>query len=60
MSRYYYQNGRLEASLNDDSEVTQSINILKDKDRYNKILTTVVKAEKPIYNLDTSEKLEEK
>ena len=51
-SRYYFQNGRLEASLRDDPELTQAISVLNDSDKYKKILTTIVKAEKPMYNPD--------
>lgn len=38
MSRYYYQKGRIMASLNFDNEVKKAIEILKDQDRYNKLL----------------------
>ena len=51
-SRYYFQNGRLEASLKDDKELTEAFAVLADTDRYNKILTTIVKSEKPFYNPD--------
>ena len=51
-SRYYFQNGRLEASLRDDPELTQAISVLNDPDKYKKVLTTIVKAEKPMYNPD--------
>ena len=51
-SRYYFQNGRLEASLRDDPELTQAISVLNDSDKYKKVLTTIVKAEKPMYNPD--------
>lgn len=46
-SRYYFQNGRLEASFKDDKELKESISLLNDENRYKKILTTVVKADKP-------------
>ncbi|MDR1847123.1 MAG: S41 family peptidase [Bacteroidales bacterium] len=36
--RYYNQKGRIEALLPYDDEVKQAINLLQDKDRYNKIL----------------------
>lgn len=49
-SRYYFQNGRLEASIKDDPELKEAINTLADPDNYKKILTTIVKAEKPLYN----------
>jgi carboxyl-terminal processing protease len=48
-SRYYFQNGRLEASLKDDKEIEQAIAVLTDADRYKKILTTITKADKPLY-----------
>ncbi|MGZ4054246.1 MAG: S41 family peptidase [Bacteroidia bacterium] len=51
-SRYYFQNGRLEASLKDDKELTEAFAVLADPERYNKILTTIVKSEKPFYNPD--------
>jgi carboxyl-terminal processing protease len=51
-SRYYFQNGRLEASLRDDPELTQAIALLNDSEKYKKVLTTIVKAEKPMFNPD--------
>lgn len=39
-SRYYFQNGRLEASLKDDLELTEAFALLNDTEKYNKILTT--------------------
>ena len=50
-SRYYFQNGRLEASFKDDKELKESISLLNDDNRYKKILTTVIKADKP-FNSD--------
>jgi carboxyl-terminal processing protease len=50
-SRYYFQNGRLEASFKDDKELKESIALLNDENRYKKILTTIVKADKP-FNAD--------
>lgn len=47
-SRYYFQNGRLEASFKDDKELKESIALLNDAPRYKKILTTIVKADKPL------------
>ena len=38
MSRYYYQKGRLKAGLNFDIELDKAIEILQNKERYNKIL----------------------
>jgi carboxyl-terminal processing protease len=49
-SRYYFQNGRLDASLKDDIEVKEALAVLNDAERYKKILTTIVKSEKPFYN----------
>ncbi len=49
-SRYYFQNGRLEASLKDDTELKEAIAVLNDSEKYKKILTTINKAEKPFYN----------
>lgn len=51
-SRYYFQNGRLEASLKDDPELKEALLVLNDNGKYTKILTTIVKAEKPIYNVN--------
>jgi carboxyl-terminal processing protease len=50
-SRYYFQNGRLEASFKDDKEIKEGIALLNDGDRYKKILTTIVKSDKP-FNTD--------
>lgn len=49
-SRYYFQTGRLEASLKDDEEIKQALAVLNDADRYKKILTTISKAEKPFHD----------
>lgn len=49
-SRYYFQRGRLESSMKDDPELKEAMAVLSDSDRYKKILTTIVKAEKPIYD----------
>jgi carboxyl-terminal processing protease len=38
MSRYYYQKGRLKAGLNFDIELDKAIEILQNKEQYNKIL----------------------
>lgn len=51
-SRYYFQNGRLEASLKDDADLKEALSLLSDSNRYNKILTTIVKAEKPLNKSD--------
>jgi carboxyl-terminal processing protease len=53
-SRYYFQNGRLESSLKDDNELKEAVAILNDQDRYKKILTTIVKSEKPMHDADKS------
>lgn len=57
-SRYYYQNGRLEVSIKDDIELNEAINVLKDKERYNELITTIVKAEKPFHDSDASKEKE--
>lgn len=49
-SRYFFQKGRLEASLNDDAEVKEAIKVLNDPARYKTILTTVGKAERPFFD----------
>ncbi len=51
-SRYYFQNGRLESSLKDDVDLKEALSILNENERYQKILTTIVKSEKPFYNAD--------
>ena len=51
-SRYYFQNGRLEASMKDDDELKEALAVLNDNARYTKILTTIGKADKPFYNPD--------
>lgn len=57
-SRYYFQNGRLEASMKDDDELKEAIAILNDNARYKQILTTIVKATKPFYE-DNKQRLDE-
>ncbi len=37
--RYYYAAGRLQGSLQDDPEVKEAVKVLKDRGRYNKILS---------------------
>lgn len=49
-SRYYYQKGRLQASLNGDKEVAEALTALNDNKKYNSILTTVVKATRPFHS----------
>ncbi len=39
-SRYYFQDGRLEASLKDDKEIAEALALLNDTEKYTKILTT--------------------
>ncbi len=51
-SRYYFQNGRLESSLKDDLEMKEAIAVLNDDAKYKNVLTTIVKAEKPLHDLD--------
>ncbi len=51
-SRYYFQNGRTEASLKDDLELKEALILLKDTERYKKILTSIVKTEKPFYKAE--------
>ncbi|MDR0971255.1 MAG: S41 family peptidase [Bacteroidales bacterium] len=36
--RYYYQKGRIKAMLNQDDEVKKAVEVLLDKEKYNKIL----------------------
>lgn len=57
-SRYYFQNGRMEASMKDDDELKEAIAVLSDNARYNKILTTIVKPTKPFYE-DNKQRLDE-
>ncbi len=52
VSRYYFQNGRLEASLKDDLDLKEAVSLLNNSERYNTILTTIVKSEKSLYNPD--------
>lgn len=51
-SRYYFQNGRMDAALKDDIDLKEALTVLNDSERYKKILTTVVKSEKPFYSAD--------
>ena len=52
VSRYYFQNGRLESSFKDDNELKEALAVLNDVNRYKNILTTIVKSEKPMHNVD--------
>ena len=38
VTRYYYQNGRIEASLKHDDEVNKAVEILQDQEVYDAIL----------------------
>jgi carboxyl-terminal processing protease len=38
VTRYYYQNGKVQQTLDDDNEVKEAISILLDSNRYKKIL----------------------
>ncbi|MBN3521773.1 S41 family peptidase [Algoriphagus lutimaris] len=43
VSRYYFQEGMIEASLNDDPAVTEAVNFLSIPDKYQQTLTASVK-----------------
>ncbi|MEI6814980.1 MAG: S41 family peptidase [Bacteroidota bacterium] len=43
VSRYYYQNGRIEATLHSDPEIKRAIEILKDSNLYSSILAGTYK-----------------
>ncbi len=47
VSRYYYQSGRLEASLKYDQEVQEALKIFAEGNKYKAILTTIQKPTKP-------------
>lgn len=55
-SRYYYEAGRVAASLKDDPDLKQATEILLDTKRWNDILTTVVIKEKPKQRADLEKK----
>jgi carboxyl-terminal processing protease len=44
VSRYYYQNGRIEATLNGDPEIKRAIEVLNDENLYNSILAGTYKS----------------
>ena len=44
VSRYYYQNGRIEATLNADPEIKRAIEVLNDANLYNSILAGTYKS----------------
>lgn len=57
-SRYYYESGRVAASLKDDPDLKQAIDILKDPKGWKSILTTIVVKEKPKQKADLEHKEE--
>jgi carboxyl-terminal processing protease len=46
-SRYYYQKGRIMATLKDDPEILSAIDVLTSGSKYKEILTSLSKKEKP-------------
>jgi len=40
VNRYYFQKGRIEASLSDDPEIAKAISIFNDPSQYKAILTS--------------------
>lgn len=55
-SRYYYQAGRVAASLKDDPDLKQAISIVTDTKNWRTILTTVVQKDKPKQRADMEHK----
>jgi carboxyl-terminal processing protease len=51
VSRYYFQKGRIEFSLNSDPEVLQAIALVNDKSKYKAVLSLIEKPNKP-FNLN--------
>ena len=49
-SRYKFQKGRLESSLQTDNEVKEAVKVLNDTQKYNDILTTVNKPTHPFHS----------
>jgi carboxyl-terminal processing protease len=48
-SRYYYQKGRIESSVNDDTEIKSALKVLDDAPKYASILDgTYIKADKQL------------
>ena len=47
VSRYYFQKGRIQYSLNSDPEVLQAANLLNNVNQYKGTLTYIAKANKP-------------
>ena len=41
VSRYYYQKGRIQSSLNYDKDILQAISILNDSTKYKQILSYI-------------------
>jgi carboxyl-terminal processing protease len=46
-SRYYFQKGRIMASLKDDPEIVEALHLFETSNRYKEILTSLAKKEKP-------------
>ncbi len=57
-SRYYYEAGRVAASLKDDPDLKQATDVLKDVKGWKNILTTIVVKEKPKQRADLERKVE--
>lgn len=55
-SRYYYQGGRVAASLKDDPDLQQAIATITDLKTYKSILTQVVQKSKPLQRADMEHK----
>ena len=45
ISRYYYRSGKIEASFDDDKDIKTAVEVLKDKERYDKLLASGVVGE---------------
>ena len=39
VTRYYFQKGKVQQTLDDDPEVKEAISVLKDSNRYKKLLS---------------------
>lgn len=52
VSRYYYQAGRVAASLKDDPDLKQAISTITDAAAYRKVLTEIVQKPKPLQRAD--------
>jgi carboxyl-terminal processing protease len=55
VSRYYYQRGRIEASLTTDQEVKEAIAVLKDKKRYQAVFEPTFEIKRVEEENDTDE-----